>query len=340
MRMEDFKANQARPLPPLKKVDMTGKTVLITGANTGIGFEIMRYYLDNNVALVIMACRSMEKAEEAKQRILTETGREQAAVRIEKVDFASFASVKQSASNLLKTVSSLHVLHSHAGLGMLDKQLTENGFETVAQVNALACMQYALALHPLLVKTAQAEEGRPTRSVFTCTDGIYFAPEPTGERPMYTMARLAEFKDENETMWHYCTTKLYLAYMVREYASRIAGQPVAVFLAAPGLTSSEFGQKSHAGTLTADKVDFESIGDTKSRTNAEGAKTIIVAATEDLSTWNWSKDSTADAVRLSNSVLEPAPENTANAVTRRTIWNELPELLGNEFAEQIPNEIM
>lgn len=71
-------------------VDLIGKTVLITGANSGIGFKTMETmaYLG---ASVVMACRKMEKALTAKEKLLADYPH--ADIRILKLDLSSFSSI-------------------------------------------------------------------------------------------------------------------------------------------------------------------------------------------------------------------------------------------------------
>jgi FlaA1/EpsC-like NDP-sugar epimerase len=54
---------QRRPMAPVVKTDLSGKTVLITGANSGLGFEAAKHFASMNPARLIVVCRSQEKGE-------------------------------------------------------------------------------------------------------------------------------------------------------------------------------------------------------------------------------------------------------------------------------------
>ena len=63
---KSFVREQAKPGPVLK-ADLTGKTVIVIGANTGLGFETAKHLAMMNPAKLILGCRSKEKGEAALQ---------------------------------------------------------------------------------------------------------------------------------------------------------------------------------------------------------------------------------------------------------------------------------
>lgn len=63
---EEFVADQKRPTPPVVKVDLTGKVVVVVGANTGMGFEAAKHFAEMNPARLILTCRSVEKGDDAR----------------------------------------------------------------------------------------------------------------------------------------------------------------------------------------------------------------------------------------------------------------------------------
>ncbi|KAL8277684.1 hypothetical protein RQP46_009957 [Phenoliferia psychrophenolica] len=111
-------------------VDLTGKNVIVTGANVGIGLECARKLAQNN-ASVTLACRSAEKGEKAKADIIASTGNQKVDVRV--LDTSSFASVRAFAAAWGD--KPVDVLLNNAGMTAARYIVSEDGLETSFQVN-------------------------------------------------------------------------------------------------------------------------------------------------------------------------------------------------------------
>jgi retinol dehydrogenase 12 len=61
----DFLKDQSARVPPVPQKDLKGKTVVIIGANTGIGFEVAKHMTSMNPERLILGCRSKARGEEA-----------------------------------------------------------------------------------------------------------------------------------------------------------------------------------------------------------------------------------------------------------------------------------
>ena len=136
------------------KAMLDGKTVIITGANTGIGKETAIDLAKRN-ARVILACRSQEKGKKAEVDVRRESGN--SSVHFRKLDLASFDSIRRFSKEVLSEESRVDILINNAGVMYCPFQKTEDGFETQFGVNHLG---HFLLTHLLLDKIKQAPEGR------------------------------------------------------------------------------------------------------------------------------------------------------------------------------------
>jgi NAD(P)-dependent dehydrogenase (short-subunit alcohol dehydrogenase family) len=111
-----------------------GKIIVVTGANSGIGFEAARA-LAGAGAHVVLACRKRAAADEAVEKIRAE--HPAASLEFGELDLASLTSVRAFAAGFAGRHARLDVLINNAGLMALPYQKTVNGFETQLGVNHL-----------------------------------------------------------------------------------------------------------------------------------------------------------------------------------------------------------
>lgn len=130
---------------------LSGQTVCITGANSGLGLEAARNLVHAG-AHVIMACRNVEKAEAAAQSVRGTNG----SVEVRELDLASLASIRRFSDQLISDGIALDGLMNNAGLMALDESRTEDGFETQIGVNHLGHFALTGLLLPALLKKPQS----------------------------------------------------------------------------------------------------------------------------------------------------------------------------------------
>ncbi|MBX3052643.1 MAG: SDR family oxidoreductase [Caldilineaceae bacterium] len=133
--------------------DLTGKVVVVTGANSGLGLESTKA-LAAKRATVVMACRNLEKAEQAKLEVLA--ANPNAKLAIMPLDNASLASVRAFAHAFKEKYDRLDILLNNAGLMAIPRQETEDGFEMQLGVNHLAHFALTGLLLDVLTKTPGA----------------------------------------------------------------------------------------------------------------------------------------------------------------------------------------
>ncbi|KAJ3890061.1 hypothetical protein GG344DRAFT_78194 [Lentinula edodes] len=209
---------QIKSLPPVLQADLTGKVVLVTGANTGLGFEAARHFARMNPQKLILACRSEEKGNQAVRKIERDTGYTKAETWL--LDLNSFASVQAFADRYEKE-----------GGGRLDI-LVENAAISSAQtiqVNALAPSLHTFLLLPHMIRTAQEHPETNPRIVVVSSGMHHFSMLPTevgrkiSEQPNFIEALSSlEYFKQIPVADHYSDTKLLNMFFARALQSKLS----------------------------------------------------------------------------------------------------------------------
>ena len=132
--------------------DLRGRVAVVTGANSGIGFEAVRVLADKH-AHVVMACRNQDKGRKAAESILSATP--EANLDLMQLDLSSLASIRSFAETLNAKVDKIDLLINNAGVMAIPWRETTDGFEMQIGVNHLG--HFALA--GLLLDTVLAASG-------------------------------------------------------------------------------------------------------------------------------------------------------------------------------------
>ena len=130
--------------------DLTGKVIIVTGGNSGLGFESVKAFVKSG-AEVVLAGRSTEKGETAKTQI--NKSNPNGKIRVMKLDLMDFSSIKEFTREFREKYDQLHVLLNNAGIMTTPYFLTKDGLEAQNGTNHFG--HYALTglLMDLIVKT-------------------------------------------------------------------------------------------------------------------------------------------------------------------------------------------
>ena len=130
--------------------DQRGRVALVTGANSGLGLETARA-LARRGATVLLACRSPQRAEAARQQLQVDaTGELEGELEVLPLDLADLASVADAAAAVARRWERLDLLINNAGVMALPRQLSADGHERQFATNHLGHFALSLALLPLL----------------------------------------------------------------------------------------------------------------------------------------------------------------------------------------------
>lgn len=142
---------------------LDGRTVMVTGANAGIGRAIAEG-LSEAGATVHMVCRNLARGEEAREAIARETGVEP---NLHECDLSNLASVRDFAEGFLASGEPLDVLINNAGVMPPEREITPEGFELTFATNVLGPF---LLTELLLPRISESDDGRV---VMMSSGGMY-----------------------------------------------------------------------------------------------------------------------------------------------------------------------
>lgn len=138
--------------PPYPKTKFTGQTVVVTGSNVGLGLEAARHFVRLDAEKVILAVRSLEKGEAAKESILKSEKKTSDVVEVWKLDLSSYQSSKDFAKRA-QGLERLDILVENAGIVTEEFKITEDNESTIT-TNVVSPVLHALLLLPKLRETA------------------------------------------------------------------------------------------------------------------------------------------------------------------------------------------
>jgi short chain dehydrogenase len=117
---------------PATTADLTGRTILITGANVGLGKEAARQFLSMNPQKVVMTTRDPAKGQEAAREIIEGTNEtRRGVVEVWELDLSSFESTVKFARRANEELDRLDIVILNAGILTNVRTVTEDGYETM-----------------------------------------------------------------------------------------------------------------------------------------------------------------------------------------------------------------
>ncbi|KAM9409867.1 retinol dehydrogenase 12-like [Pholidichthys leucotaenia] len=206
-------------------VRLTGKTAIVTGANTGIGKFIAMDFARRG-ARVILACRSETRGTAAVHEIREKTGNSDVHLRL--VDVSSLDSVREFAEKILAEEKSLHILVNNAGVIGMPKQITKDGFEISFATNHLGPFLLTNLLLDLMKLSSPARI--VTVSSVYHKKGVVDFDHFKGENLVYSM-------DQGYKVYNH--TKLHNIICTNELARRLKETGVTANSVHPGFVMTE-----------------------------------------------------------------------------------------------------
>ncbi|MBC8079223.1 MAG: SDR family oxidoreductase [Gorillibacterium sp.] len=236
---------------------MNDKTVIVTGANSGMGLATT-IELARKGARVIMACRSAQRGEAARGEAIRRSG--STSIELMILDLGSLTSIRKFAAAFNEKYTGLDVLVNNAGVASLRREITEDGFEVMLGVNHLG---HFLLTNLLLPALERSPEGR----IINVSSGAYKVGRIHFEDPHLTKGfNIAK---------GYAQSKLANILFTRELAVRLKGSTATTNCLHPGAVGTSIGVDRQTGfgkTILAMLRPFF-------LTPAQGAETAVYLAT-------------------------------------------------------------
>ncbi|KAF7368825.1 NAD(P)-binding protein [Mycena venus] len=300
--------------------DLTGKTVVITGANRGIGNEAAKHFAQLNVKHLILGCRKVDAGNEAAQRIMDTTGC--SSVACWPLDLASFNSISEFATRIQQENISVDILVGNAAYMGLNYVQTQDGWETGLQVNCLGNFLLTLLLIPHFSRPSETVS--IPRVIFLSSITHYFLSRiPEADAPNI-LAKLNDREHCSSSLMQqrYFVCKLLIVLFSRELALRIdADIGPTVVVVDPGYCSTGLYHEiapTFFGRMLQVVTDF-----LLARTPEMGSRTIVHAAVH-----GQSKD--VHGKYLDTQKVERESDYALSAegvAVQRRLWDEIVDIL-------------
>ncbi|MCL4129075.1 UNVERIFIED_CONTAM: hypothetical protein GTU68_043317 [Idotea baltica] len=249
---------------------MDRKVVIITGANSGIGKETATE-LAKRGAVVILACRNRQAAQEAVRDIRCLTGNGD--LIIVELDLGNFSSIQKCADNLLEKFPRIDILINNAGVYVpADMEMsTTDGYEIHFGVNHLGHFHFTNLLLERLKETTESR-------IVVVSSLLYKGGEVDFETlgsPQLSKAALKDRKGRNPL---YSDSKLCNILHAQELKKRVAGSGTGVYVLCPGFVYTGLMRHSLPRFNWIKKLCFLPIAFLFMRSPKQGAQTSIYCA--------------------------------------------------------------
>ena len=207
-------------------ISLKGRTVLVTGANSGVGFKTaeIAVYLG---ADVILACRSPDRAAEARLELLRDYPG--ASVTVMQLDLARLSSIDAFAEELQRSETDIHAFVNNAGVFRQPGKKTADGFDLVIGTNYIGTYYLSQQLLPYL-------SALPHDVVYVNTISIIHKIATVDYKDFYF-----DREKRYRTFPVYARSKLCLAKYTYAQAQRYAGTGVRILMNHPGMTITPMG---------------------------------------------------------------------------------------------------
>jgi NAD(P)-dependent dehydrogenase (short-subunit alcohol dehydrogenase family) len=258
-------------LPTGGKFNLKGKVAIITGSNSGLGFESSRQLLTLGLSHLVLAVRSIEKGKAAASKL--SLANPEATIDVWALDMESYDSIQAFVRKCDTELSRIDYTILNAGIGPIAFSKTRStGHETAIQVNHISTILLTILLLPVV--KAKKQRDSPARLTVVNSLTAHLCKFPNrNQRPL-----LPSFDDTKITPWdpqeRYGVSKLLCQLFLVKLADHVDSDDVIINMVDPGLTKgTALGRDAKGALWIASKTFFTVAG----RPVGRGAATYVDA---------------------------------------------------------------
>ncbi|KAM0231798.1 hypothetical protein ACHAP5_010954 [Fusarium lateritium] len=214
----DMLYGQALQRPWLPDKDLSGKTIIVTGSNVGIGFEVVKHLIKLNISTVIIACRDTKKGEHAKADITKELDCEgKVNIQVWEMNLLSNKSIVAFGQRVRSELPRLDGFIANAGVELSHFSMAEE-LETTLKVNVIGTFLSAIEVLPKLKETSTRHQ---TQTNVTFVGSMYHIMPPPEQLDFSEGVDIFEAlsdKDTADMPQRYALSKLMIHQCAHELA--------------------------------------------------------------------------------------------------------------------------
>ncbi|KAL9036673.1 MAG: hypothetical protein Q9214_006031, partial [Letrouitia sp. 1 TL-2023] len=274
---------QVTPLPT--GLDLRGKTIVITGASSGLGLEAARQVLTLHASTVVLAVRNTHKGEDCKTSLLayleTKDLQPNPTVTVLKLDMDNYQSVKSFASAIRRDFPRVDYLLLNAGIGVLKREQSASMTNSLEIVNHERTMQVNYLSNALLIvellphlEASAARSGTPTRITWVGSRAYHNSMLPeTSLQPNDTVIGHMDDPKTFHSFKRYHDSKMLCVMFMSELGPRLNKDKVVINMVCPGMVHTAI----FDGLPFYIRYPINILGAIRARTVEQGAWLILNA---------------------------------------------------------------
>jgi NAD(P)-dependent dehydrogenase (short-subunit alcohol dehydrogenase family) len=289
--------------------EMKGKTIAVTGGNSGIGKATAKE-LAKRGAKVVLVVRSLERGEEAMEEIIQQSGNQDIHLLI--ADLSVMDQVKAVAQEYISKFERLDVLINNAGAVSGKRQLTPEGYENTVALNYFAPFLLTYELLDLLKQSSSAR-------IINVSSGA----QALGKIDLENI----NYENGYGTMKAYGTSKLMLTMHTNRLAKKLEGTGVTANAVHPGFVNTNFGEKNTGlGMRILLKISrpFQ-------KSPKEGAETLVYLAVSP-------EVKEISGMLFADKERKNLPDEVGDEELQEQLWRRTEELLGINYGEKLSGQ--